>query len=260
MSHNISEMMHAGHPQKQSIAAAYAMKRRSAKKMAKGGMFPDDGEAGSKVHPDSVSEQEAAIHALEKLRMGQAEAKQAQSQIKCPTKVNYDDGGEVENEGIIDTAGASGASGAEDPRVQQRMNERQKMQQANVLPQTQTEEANPMDAATAKRRAERQQEDEKLHSELGYADGGMIDTMNEKLHPYHQPMHERSLVQRMMRQRGVDPNTAMLAHGGEIEDSDLNNATPEEAWIHDNANFEVEESEEERKSRMHEGMRRMLKY
>jgi ribosomal protein L12E/L44/L45/RPP1/RPP2 len=35
MSQNIREMMHAGHPQKQAVAAAYAQARKSGSKVAK---------------------------------------------------------------------------------------------------------------------------------------------------------------------------------------------------------------------------------
>lgn len=42
VSSNISEMMKAGHPQKQAIAAAMSMKRK-AKKMAEGGMVEEEG-------------------------------------------------------------------------------------------------------------------------------------------------------------------------------------------------------------------------
>jgi hypothetical protein len=42
ISHNISEMVHSGHPQKQAVAAALSNARRHPKKMAKGGMAEDD--------------------------------------------------------------------------------------------------------------------------------------------------------------------------------------------------------------------------
>jgi hypothetical protein len=76
VSHNIKEMVKAGHPQKQAIAAAMAMKRKSMK-MAKGGMVSHDydEEAGSDWDQDAVrgleelnelgKEQEAAIESPE---------------------------------------------------------------------------------------------------------------------------------------------------------------------------------------------------
>lgn len=40
--HNVAAEMHAGKPQKQSLAIAYAVKRRMGKKMAAGGMVPKE--------------------------------------------------------------------------------------------------------------------------------------------------------------------------------------------------------------------------
>lgn len=44
---NIREMIKAGHPQKQAIAAALSMKRKSMKKMKDGGMIDDDMDEGA---------------------------------------------------------------------------------------------------------------------------------------------------------------------------------------------------------------------
>jgi hypothetical protein len=50
VSHNIREMVKAGHPQKQAIAAALSMKRKAMKKMAAGGLVThDDDEDGDEM-------------------------------------------------------------------------------------------------------------------------------------------------------------------------------------------------------------------
>ncbi len=48
-SHNVSAEMHAGKPQKQSLAIAYSLKRKAAKKMAHGGEVD---EVNEKLHPE----------------------------------------------------------------------------------------------------------------------------------------------------------------------------------------------------------------
>lgn len=49
--HNVGAEMKAGKPQKQALAIAYSMKRRNAKKMAKGGMVRDEEDMGRNHDP-----------------------------------------------------------------------------------------------------------------------------------------------------------------------------------------------------------------
>lgn len=56
MSNNVKEMMKAGHPQKNAIAAAYSMKRKSMKKMAEGGQVSEDYDEGAGSDDDQNAE------------------------------------------------------------------------------------------------------------------------------------------------------------------------------------------------------------
>ena len=82
-SHNVSEMVKAGHPQDQSLAAAYAMKRKSMK-MNKGAMCAH----GGPVHCN------AGCYA----KGGLTETDAADSKESSMYEKNYARGGEVTNE------------------------------------------------------------------------------------------------------------------------------------------------------------------
>lgn len=68
-SSNVGAEMDSGRPQKQALAIAYAVKRRNAKKMAKGGMV-DDKEDESYSMNHSIDSHELARTILQKLAEG----------------------------------------------------------------------------------------------------------------------------------------------------------------------------------------------
>lgn len=94
ISGNVKELMKAGRPQKEAIAAALSMKRKSMKKMAEGGMVEgqDAAEMMPAMHPTGV----------EMADTGESLYKENKKSAKVPEMDRFADGGMIGDDGDED--------------------------------------------------------------------------------------------------------------------------------------------------------------
>lgn len=217
-SKNVEEMMNAGHPQKQALAAAYAMKRRS-RKMNRGGKVADD--------TNMSNQQEQALRNMESLRMKSmpASAKNSDRISSVRGQKHYADGGMTSSrENYEHLSGMNADDEDLDMSATSRMDEanaQREMHRATEPrhPQMRDQEVNSREEQRKQEASQHQMNNEWEGSKVYEADGGMIDEMNEKLHPMHNPKHLVAKAIEKRATRELEPQ--MYDEGGMVEHEEI---------------------------------------